>query len=100
VVPDALSGGPPVSAYCERYIRHTKGRWAEGLETGVSAQLVWILAPRVPEPEGGDLIAACRSDPAAPSGLGDPLNEVGHGRLDACAIQGPTRQVRCHREAE
>jgi phage terminase large subunit-like protein len=28
VVPDALSGGPHFAAYCERYIRHTKGRWA------------------------------------------------------------------------
>ena len=28
MVPDALSGGPHFAAYCERYIRHTKGRWA------------------------------------------------------------------------
>jgi phage terminase large subunit-like protein len=28
VVPDALTGGPHFAAYCERYIRHTKGRWA------------------------------------------------------------------------
>ena len=27
-VPDELSGGPHFAAYCERYIRHTKGRWA------------------------------------------------------------------------
>ena len=27
-VPDALSGGPHFAAYGERYIRHTKGRWA------------------------------------------------------------------------
>lgn len=27
-VPDALSGGPYFAAYCERYLRHTKGRWA------------------------------------------------------------------------
>lgn len=27
-VPDALTGGPHFAAYCERYIRHTKGRWA------------------------------------------------------------------------
>lgn len=28
MVPDALSGGPHFAAFCERYIRHTKGRWA------------------------------------------------------------------------
>ena len=28
MVPDALSGGPHFAAYCERYVRHTKGRWA------------------------------------------------------------------------
>lgn len=28
MVPDALSGGPHFAAYCEHYIRHTKGRWA------------------------------------------------------------------------
>jgi DNA-binding CsgD family transcriptional regulator len=28
VVPDALTGGPHFAAYCERYVRHTKGRWA------------------------------------------------------------------------
>lgn len=28
MVPDALSGGPHFAAYCARYIRHTKGRWA------------------------------------------------------------------------
>jgi len=28
VVPDALSGGPHFAAYCERYVRHTKGRWS------------------------------------------------------------------------
>ncbi|MEO8510889.1 MAG: hypothetical protein ABI534_06555 [Chloroflexota bacterium] len=28
MVPDALTGGPHFGAYCERYIRHTKGRWA------------------------------------------------------------------------
>jgi phage terminase large subunit-like protein len=28
VVPDALSGMPHFAAYCERYVRHTKGRWA------------------------------------------------------------------------
>ena len=28
MVPDALSGGPHFAAYSERYIRHTKGRWA------------------------------------------------------------------------
>ena len=28
MVPDALTGGPHFAAYCERYIRHTKGRWA------------------------------------------------------------------------
>jgi phage terminase large subunit-like protein len=27
-VPDALSGGPHFAAYGERYVRHTKGRWA------------------------------------------------------------------------
>jgi phage terminase large subunit-like protein len=27
VVPDALTGGPHFAAYCERYVRHTKGRW-------------------------------------------------------------------------
>ena len=27
-IPNELSGGPYFSAYCERYIRHTKGRWA------------------------------------------------------------------------
>jgi phage terminase large subunit-like protein len=27
-IPDALSGGPHFAAYGERYIRHTKGRWA------------------------------------------------------------------------
>ncbi len=27
-VPDALTGGPHFAAYGERYIRHTKGRWA------------------------------------------------------------------------
>lgn len=27
-IPDALSGGPHFAAYCERYVRHTKGRWA------------------------------------------------------------------------
>jgi len=27
-IPDALSGGPHFAAYCERYIRHTKSRWA------------------------------------------------------------------------
>lgn len=28
MIPDALSGGPHFAAYSERYIRHTKGRWA------------------------------------------------------------------------
>jgi len=28
MVPDALTGGPRFAAFCERYIRHTKGRWA------------------------------------------------------------------------
>lgn len=28
MVPDALSGGPHFAAYNERYVRHTKGRWA------------------------------------------------------------------------
>ncbi len=28
MVPDALSGGPHFAAYCERYVGHTKGRWA------------------------------------------------------------------------
>lgn len=28
MIPDALTGGPHFAAYCERYIRHTKGRWA------------------------------------------------------------------------
>jgi phage terminase large subunit-like protein len=27
-VPDALTGMPHFAAYCERYLRHTKGRWA------------------------------------------------------------------------
>lgn len=27
-IPDLLSGGPHFAAYCERYLRHTKGRWA------------------------------------------------------------------------
>jgi phage terminase large subunit-like protein len=28
VVPDALTGGPRFAAFCQHYIRHTKGRWA------------------------------------------------------------------------
>lgn len=28
MVPDALSGGPHFAAFCEHYIRQTKGRWA------------------------------------------------------------------------
>lgn len=28
MVPDALTGGPRFAAFCEKYIRHTKGRWA------------------------------------------------------------------------
>lgn len=28
MIPDALTGGPHFAAYCQRYIRHTKGRWA------------------------------------------------------------------------
>jgi phage terminase large subunit-like protein len=28
VVPDALTGGPRFAAFCEHYVRHTKGRWA------------------------------------------------------------------------
>jgi phage terminase large subunit-like protein len=28
VTPDALSGGPRFAAFCEHYLRHTKGRWA------------------------------------------------------------------------
>jgi hypothetical protein len=28
VVPDELSGGPYFAAFCERYLRHTKGRWS------------------------------------------------------------------------
>lgn len=27
-VPDALSGGPRFAAFCQHYLRHTKGRWA------------------------------------------------------------------------
>jgi phage terminase large subunit-like protein len=27
-VPDELSGGPHFAAFCEHYLRHTKGRWA------------------------------------------------------------------------
>lgn len=27
-IPDALTGGPHFAAYCERYVRHTKGRWS------------------------------------------------------------------------
>lgn len=30
MVPDELSGGPHFAAFCERYIRHTKGRWGRG----------------------------------------------------------------------
>lgn len=28
MVPDELTGGPRFAAFCERYVRHTKGRWA------------------------------------------------------------------------
>lgn len=28
MIPDALTGGPRFAAYCERYIRQTKGRWS------------------------------------------------------------------------
>ncbi|CAN5798933.1 hypothetical protein BH23CHL8_BH23CHL8_31140 [soil metagenome] len=28
MVPDAVTGGPRFAAFCARYIRHTKGRWA------------------------------------------------------------------------
>lgn len=28
MVPDALTGGPHFAAFCQRYIEHTKGRWA------------------------------------------------------------------------
>lgn len=28
MVPDLLTGGPRFAAFCEHYIRHTKGRWA------------------------------------------------------------------------
>jgi phage terminase large subunit-like protein len=28
MVPDALTGGPRFAAFCEHYVRHTKGRWA------------------------------------------------------------------------
>lgn len=28
MVPDALTGGPRFAAFCQHYIRHTKGRWA------------------------------------------------------------------------
>ena len=28
MVPDALTDGPRFAAFCERYVRHTKGRWA------------------------------------------------------------------------
>jgi phage terminase large subunit-like protein len=28
VVPDALTGGPRFAAFCEHYVRHTKGKWA------------------------------------------------------------------------
>jgi phage terminase large subunit-like protein len=28
MVPDALTGGPRFAAFCERYVRHAKGRWA------------------------------------------------------------------------
>jgi phage terminase large subunit-like protein len=28
VVPDAQTGGPRFAAFCEHYVRHTKGRWA------------------------------------------------------------------------
>lgn len=27
MVPDDLTGGPRFAAFCERYVRHTKGRW-------------------------------------------------------------------------
>jgi phage terminase large subunit-like protein len=28
MVPDDLTGGPRFAAFCERYVRHTKGKWA------------------------------------------------------------------------
>lgn len=28
MVPDAFTGGPRFAAFCERYVRHTKGRWS------------------------------------------------------------------------
>ena len=28
MVPDAHTGGPRFAAFCEHYVRHTKGRWA------------------------------------------------------------------------
>lgn len=28
MVPDSLTGGPRFAAFCEHYVRHTKGRWA------------------------------------------------------------------------
>ncbi|HSW34172.1 MAG TPA: hypothetical protein VLH36_11230 [Steroidobacteraceae bacterium] len=65
-----------------------------GAET--TAQLVWILAPRLPEPESRVRL----TDQSAPSGLGDPLDESRHRRLDACAIDGPTGHLRGHGEAE
>ena len=28
MVPDERTGGPRFATFCERYVRHTKGRWA------------------------------------------------------------------------
>ena len=28
MVPDARTGGPRFAAFCERFVRHTKGRWS------------------------------------------------------------------------
>ena len=41
MVPDALSGGPHFAAYCERYIRHTKGRWAGQPFTTLASDPAW-----------------------------------------------------------
>ena len=73
-VPDELSGGPYFAAFCARYLRHTKGRWArqpvvfedwqkdfwwEALEVGPDGKRVYTeVGLGLPRKNGKSLIAS------------------------------------------
>src|SRR3972149_3943065 len=93
MVPDALTGGPRFAAFCERYVRHTKGRWARQplvLEPW-QREFVWagleLQSPLLPRhlriqthliecPRNGGLMRALSADAALQHGLNPSANII------------------------